>query len=212
MSAQAPLVDGLDLAGWRERALQAEAQLVRARALVEGLQAQTEQRLQEQQARITALERQMAELAARQNQDSINSHKPPSRDNDKSRSKRKGRNRKSRRSSGRKAGGQPGHKGHHRALHPIDEVDHIVDLMPENCERCHASLDGRQAEDNPTRYKQSELPPGPAHPHRAQGPQHLVLLRTHDPGCHSQRPDVVYRPPIDGDHRRSGRTVPPVPG
>ena len=159
MSAQAPLVDGLDLAGWRERALQAEAQLVRARALVEGLQAQTEQRLQEQQARITALERQMAELAARQNQDSSNSHNPPSRDNDKSRSKRKGRNRKSRRSSGRKAGGQPGHKGHHRAFHPIDEVDHIVDLMPENCERCHASLDGRQAEDNPTRYQQSELPP-----------------------------------------------------
>ena len=77
------------------------------------------------EARVAALEKQVADLIARMSQDSSNSHKPPSTDQPGRRQRRK------KKGSGRKPGGQPGHKGHHRALLPASKVDHVVRLRAE---------------------------------------------------------------------------------
>lgn len=58
------------------------------------------------------------ELKERLNNNSDNSSLPPSK------SFRKKKNNKA--ASIKKKGGQPGHKGHHRALLPVDEVDFVV--------------------------------------------------------------------------------------
>ncbi len=108
------------------------------------------------EARVAVLEKQVAELMARLNQNSSNSHKPPSSDGPKARGKRRSK-RKS--SSGRKAGGQPGHKGAHRALLPEEEVDRIVQLRAETCSCCGMSLVGQPGHGKPMRYQQAELPP-----------------------------------------------------
>ncbi len=103
------------------------------------------------EARVAALEKQVADLIARLSQDSSNSHKPPSTDRPGRRQRRK-----KKASSGRKPGGQPGHKGHHRALLPEFEVDHVVRLRASVARG--ASLDGLRPR-RPMRYQQAELPP-----------------------------------------------------
>ena len=105
------------------------------------------------EARVAALEQQVADLIARLSQDSSNSHRPPSTDGPGRRPRRK------KTGSGRKPGGQPGHKGHHRALLPESEVDHVVRLRAESCRCCGASLDGLPVHGEPMRYQQAELPP-----------------------------------------------------
>jgi transposase len=108
------------------------------------------------EARVAALEKQVAELMARLNQNSSNSHKPPSLDGPKARKKRRSK-RKS--PSGRKAGGQPGHKGAHRALLPEEDVDHVVEVRAETCSCCGMSLAGQPGHGKPMRHQQVELPP-----------------------------------------------------
>ncbi|CAN5432579.1 hypothetical protein BH10PSE19_BH10PSE19_10940 [soil metagenome] len=76
--------------------------------------------------RVETLEAENRHLKERLNNNSSNSSLPPS----KSQKKRKS----NRQSSGKKAGGQPGHKGHHRKLLPIEQVDFIQNcLLPTNC-------------------------------------------------------------------------------
>jgi len=66
------------------------------------------------------------QLKERLNTNSSNSSLPPSKS-----SKRKKSNRKP---SGKTSGGQPGHRGHHRALRPSEEVDSIETcLLPSHC-------------------------------------------------------------------------------
>jgi transposase len=83
--------------------------------------------------RIDVLLARIDELEGRLKQDSGNSSKPPSSD--------LGRKRKPPvEPSGRKRGGQPGHGGKTRDLVPEPEVDAVVDLDPEQCERCAEPL------------------------------------------------------------------------
>src|SRR4030095_1269324 len=57
----------------------------------------------------------------------------------------------------RRRGGQPGHLGQTRTLVPVDEVDEVVVLKPEQCSGCQAPLSGDDT--SPLRHKVSEIPP-----------------------------------------------------
>ena len=99
-------------------------------ALVEQLLAN--QATLEQQ--VTGLTTRVAELEARLNKDSHNSHKPPSSDGPAKRP----RVHSLRKRSGKKSGGQEGHPGVTRAL--VDEPDVLVPHAPTVCAGCGASL------------------------------------------------------------------------
>jgi transposase len=113
-----------------------------------------------QKARITDLERKLEELTQlvmtlkeQLNQNSRNSHLPPSSDGPGARPSEK------RKDDGkRKRGGQPGHGGHKRDLLPTDQVDKVVELYPKQCESCWAALPEKR-DDNATRYQVTEMPP-----------------------------------------------------
>ena len=114
--------------------------------------------LAERDARIAELEallagalKRIADLEARLKTDSRTSSKPPSSDppNAAARPKRP--------PSGRRRGGQPGHRGTTRSLLPPEKVTHIVDLIPETCERCAAALAGNDSQ--PIRSQVTDLPP-----------------------------------------------------
>lgn len=60
--------------------------------------------------------------------------------------------------TGKKPGGQKGHKGHHRKVLPIDEVDHVVEHRPDTCQHCQASLDQTPGTVR-ARHQVAELPP-----------------------------------------------------
>ena len=81
--------------------------------------------------KFNALESRIKELEARLNQNSKNSHKPPSSDIFK-----KERDRKT---SRRKSGGQMGHEGSNLKMvaNPTDIKEYPA---PENCEKCNQSL------------------------------------------------------------------------
>ena len=95
-------------------------------------------KLAEQVAKLTAqIERQLEKL----NQNSKNSHLPPSSDGPGKGSSGSPKARASRSKSKRKRGGQKGHRGAHRVLFwPPDAVDRIVDLYPPVCLGCAAAL------------------------------------------------------------------------
>lgn len=57
----------------------------------------------------------------------------------------------------RRRGGQPGHPGHTRTLLPVEAVDAVVVLKPEECPQCHAPLSGDDPK--PWRHQVIELPP-----------------------------------------------------
>ena len=111
----------------------------------------------ELRAQVTALLAQVAELTARVkslelqlNQNSTNSHKSPSSDGP-------GKRKRKKRGSGRKPGGQKGHQGSHRELLPEEQVDNIVDEVPDVCERCGGQLE--DTGDSPERIQVTEIPP-----------------------------------------------------
>jgi len=84
-------------------------------------------------ARIDEFERKIALLT----KDSSNSSKPPSSDGPVKKPKAH-RPKKSRK---RNPGGQPGHKGTRRELVPVEEVDHVEEVLPELCESCHRPIE-----------------------------------------------------------------------
>ena len=157
-----------------------EALAVRDKTIAE--QAKT---IAEQAARIGALGQQVAQLSEKLNQNSSNSHKPPSSDapsqKQKNAEKRKRRNRK----AGRKRGGQKGHKGTSRKLVAAEQVDKFVDHFPEACESCWKPLPA-VVDDNATRYQQTEVPP--IRPHTTEHRRHAVCC----PHC-----KYVTRAPYD---------------
>lgn len=100
-------------------------------ALVEKLWA-TQVTLEQQVQVLTA---RVAELEARLNKDSHNSHQPPSSDGPAKRP----RTRSLRQRSGKKSGGQAGHPGVTRAL--VDDPDVVIPHRPTVCVGCGAALE-----------------------------------------------------------------------
>jgi transposase len=102
--------------------------------------------------RIRQLEQETERLRERLGQNSSNSSRPPSSDPPgTARAKRKKKRR------GRRPGGQPGHPKHERALVPLQSVDEVVELLPEQCQQCHRKLTGKEAE--PQRHQVVEWEP-----------------------------------------------------
>ena len=117
--------------------------------------ADAEQQIADAEKQIADLERQLA----LRKQNSTNSSKPPSSDGLAGEPRERGRRKKSR----RKAGGQPGHRGAHRPLVPIERVDQIQSVLPEQCQHCGHAL-ATQIEEVQTvgavqRHQVTELPP-----------------------------------------------------
>src|SRR4029453_4464606 len=84
---------------------------------------------------IHTLQEQVRTLEERLNQTSRHSSRPPAGAPPQSRRSPRPRGR-------RRRGGQPGHPGHTRTLVPVEEVDKVVVLKPEQCQGCHAPLSG----------------------------------------------------------------------
>lgn len=107
--------------------------------------------LRAENARLRAI---IAKLEAALGLNSSNSNKPPSSDSPKARAER---NRRKRQRKAQKRGPKPGHKGNHRALLPIEEVDHLVHHKPSHCQGCQAPLTGDDLA--PERHQVTDLPP-----------------------------------------------------
>jgi len=104
------------------------------------------------EARVAELEATVQRLLERLQQDSQNSSRPPSSDPPQALAKRARRG-----PSGRKRGGQPGHPGQTRALVPMEEVDTVVPVKPQQCRRCQYPLQGEDPQ--PHRHQVTEVPP-----------------------------------------------------
>ncbi len=102
---------------------------------------------------IASLEKRIADMEARLNQNSTNSSKPPSTDPPAVKVKR----RPPAPPSGRKRGGQPGHKRHTRALVPREQLRETFEVKPAHCKGCGASLRGEDP--SPVRHQVAEIPP-----------------------------------------------------
>ncbi len=102
------------------------------------------------------LQQQIRDLQAKLDQNSCNSHKPPSSDPPWA-----GKKPTAKKPTGRKPGGQIGHEGHHRRRLPPERIDQVVHHVPTHCRSCHASLPQESAADDPQpRWHQvAELPP-----------------------------------------------------
>lgn len=109
------------------------------------------------EARVTALEsmvqalqEQNRALQEQLNHTSRNSSRPPSSDPPSSPRPKRPR-------SQRRRGGQPGHPGQTRTLIPVEDVEQIVSLKPEQCRGCQAPLSGDDPA--PFRHQVIEIPP-----------------------------------------------------
>lgn len=121
--------------------------------------ADTEKEIAEAKKKIADLERQLAMRL----QNSTTSSKPPSSDGLAGCPRQRGRNKRSK----RKPGGQPGHAGRNRALVPIEHVDTIVKLYPDQCGGCGRRLSrtgkSLKLEGEPRRHQVTEIPEIRAH-------------------------------------------------
>src|SRR5437763_11237010 len=99
---------------------------------------------------VHTLQEQVRTLQEQLNQTSRNSSRPPSSDPPQSQRPRRPRGQ-------RRRGGQPGHPGHTRTLVPVEEVDAVVVLKPNQCSSCQAPLSGDDA--SPFRHQVIEIPP-----------------------------------------------------
>ena len=122
-----------------------------------GLIVEQRRLLEEMRATIERQAAQIEELERQVNQNSRNSHKPPSSDGP-------GTFRRGQlpaREKGRKRGGQTGHEGHHRDLLPSEEVDERVEVRASTCEHCGADLVGG----DPAPERQQKVEISPIQPH-----------------------------------------------
>jgi transposase len=106
------------------------------------------------QNEIRSLKIKVAELQARLDQNSSNSHKPPS-------SNPPWMTLPPKRPTGKKRGGQPGHRGHFRKRLPPRRIDHYVHHVPSHCRHCQADLprDPGPNDPLPAWHQVAELPP-----------------------------------------------------
>jgi transposase len=117
-------------------------------AYIEALEARLTS-MEQLEARVVTLEALVQALQVQLKQTSQNSSRSPSSDPPAHARPRRPR-------SQRRRGGQPGHPGHTRVLLPVDAVDAVIVLKPEQCLSCHAALAG----DDPTpwRHQVIEMP------------------------------------------------------
>jgi transposase len=97
------------------------------------------------------LEEENAQLREHLGQNSTNSSKPPSQDPPGTVRALKKKH------TGRRPGGQPGHPKHERELVPTEQVQHVVEVLPERCKKCQRKLSGQDA--TPERHQVVEIPP-----------------------------------------------------
>ena len=126
--------------------------------------------LKEQVAKLVA---QVEQLTEKLNQNSSNSHRPPSSDGPGGGSRGARPSKKSGQKSKRKRGGQKGHRGSHRQLLPPEMVNVFVDLYPEACLGCAASL-APKLDPHARRFQQVDL-----RDHRP----HVTEWRCHEGTC-----------------------------
>src|SRR5437899_11837723 len=112
-----------------------------------------EARVEALEAMVQALQEHNRTLQEQLNQTSRNSSRPPSSDPPQHERPRRPR-------SQRRRGGQPGHPGHTRTLIPVDEVDEVVVIKPEQCTHCQAPLLG----DDPTPWRHQVIEIHPMRP------------------------------------------------
>jgi transposase len=110
--------------------------------------------VKELQATTVQLRRQVQELQSRLNQNSSNSHKPPS-------SNKPGNKPAAKKPSGGKPGGQIGHQGHYRHRLAAQRVNQIINHIPGTCQHCQAPLSYEAAAGDPppSWHQVAELPP-----------------------------------------------------
>ena len=120
-----------------------------AQAYIRTLEARLES-VEALEATVHRLQEQIRQLEERLNQTSRNSSRPPSSDPPQS-------GRPKRPKSKRRRGGQPGHQGHTRTLIPVEDVDAVIPIKPEQCAGCQAPLSGEDA--SPFRHQVLEIPP-----------------------------------------------------
>src|SRR2546429_1069123 len=102
------------------------------------------------EALVHSLEEQVRTLQEQLRKNSRNSSRPPSSDPPQLQRPRRPRGQ-------RRRGGQPGHPGHTRTLIPVEEVDEVVAIKPEQCCGCRAPLSG--VDPTPFRHQVIEIPP-----------------------------------------------------
>jgi transposase len=114
-----------------------------------------DQELAEQQRHIQDLERKLES----RNRNSTNSSKPPSSDGLAGRQRERGR-KPSNSKKRRKPGGQPGHPGHHRTLVPVEQVQAVKILLPQQCRHCGEQLsqESLAGVGEPHRHQVTEIP------------------------------------------------------
>lgn len=133
----------------------------RERAIVERDEkiADAEKQIADAEKQIGDLERQLALRL----QNSTTSSKPPSSDGLAGSQRQRGRKKKSK----RKPGGQPGHVGRNRPLVPIERVDTIVNMYPDQCSGCGRHLPktgkGVEVDGEARRHQVTEIPEIRAH-------------------------------------------------
>jgi transposase len=110
--------------------------------------------VQTQSAQINQLLQKVADLQARVDQNSSNSHKPPSSDPPWTKPSPK-------KPTGKRPGGQKGHQGHFRKRLPPDRINRIVDHFPGQCRHCQAALPQEASPNDPPPgwHQVAELPP-----------------------------------------------------
>jgi transposase len=116
------------------------------RAYIEALEAQVKTLT----SMVHLLQERVRVLEERLNQTSRNSSRPPSSDPSQSQRPRRPRGQ-------RRRGGQPGHPGHTRSLVPVEEVNEVVAIKPDQCSGCHAPFLGDDP--SPFRHQVLEMPP-----------------------------------------------------
>lgn len=119
---------------------------------------------------VTQLKVQVELLTEKLNQNSSNSHRPPSSDGP---GGGVGSQRRNKKDGKRKRGGQKGHRGARRELAPIEKVDEFVDLFPEVCSGCAAELP-QVPDAGHRRYQLLEL---------LVGEPHITEFRRHEVRC-----------------------------
>src|SRR5881394_1532420 len=102
---------------------------------------------------VHALQQQVGTLQEQLHQTSRNSSRPPSSDPPQP-------PRPTRPRGQRRRGGQPGHPGQTRTLVPVEDVDAVVSLKPEQCSGCQAPLAG----DDPAPFRPQVIALPPSKP------------------------------------------------